>query len=659
MATVKTFTFASSAESWTANGATHATMAWDSVTGNPAGSLVTSRSSNNAAETTYWEWQGTWEDLGVSPGTPVTDIQLTGGYDRAFNGISGDILGPYALYQAGTLQLTLKASRNVGGSELSWVAATGTLQSVPSGIQASSTTIQLRVYSTIGANNTLEKFAFDQLQFSMNATSTFTGTATLSATHPTIASSASRGVPVYHGTSAVSATHATIAATASTLVPNFTGTSALSVGHPTMSVAGSRTVPVYQGSSAVTATHATIGASSAFVVPVYHGSSSIATSHPTIAGAGVYVVPVYSGAMAVTVGHPTFAASAVFVVPVYHGDATLAAGHPTLSASAQFVPPVYHGSAILAAAHPTISVVGVYTELGANIVTSGIGFGQRLILQGYSIQAYYRASSVLTASNATMSATSTFVVPAYYATSVLTASHATVSATAASAVPVYHATSGLSATHATLSATSAFVIPVYHGTSSVNITHPTISTEGAFYAVRATVITSGLGFGQAIVPQGYRQGVATSYSATATLVASHAVVASTGVFSVIGAYGATAALVASQARMVSGAAFVPPHYGGSANLATNPCVFLSYASRTIPSYGGSAALVAAHPVLQSGGVLYLGAAIVNRKVYVVGHVTRDVSVYARIGRLVRVAPSALTGAALMGDAAPCRQNPAF
>ena len=89
-AVTKTFTFTSGIETWTATTASDGTCSGSSIDasritsgGNPGQALqiTTSSSGIDTACNSYWEWSGTWEDLGVPINTTVTAVK--GGYDFA------------------------------------------------------------------------------------------------------------------------------------------------------------------------------------------------------------------------------------------------------------------------------------------------------------------------------------------------------------------------------------------------------------------------------------------------------------------------------------------------------------------------------------------------------------------------------------------------
>lgn len=168
MATVtKTFSFLSNSESFVATSGPSSTLAWDGTTGNPAGALKSTIAGRSKSDTNYWEWTGTWEALGVPTGSIVTAIRVNAGYTRcsAYTTGASSTIGPYALYDnTPTLQATLWTGRTVTSASVSWTAiAAQADQSVPSGIQASSSTIRLRLSDTLatGASNSATVTTYD------------------------------------------------------------------------------------------------------------------------------------------------------------------------------------------------------------------------------------------------------------------------------------------------------------------------------------------------------------------------------------------------------------------------------------------------------------------------------------------------------------------
>jgi hypothetical protein len=167
--TNKAFPFATTAEGFTGNpGDTSITMSYESGYGNPSGALKCRCFGRNKTATSYWEWTGTWEDLGVTPGDVVTQVRLNNADTRCteWNVVDAVDMGPYSIYDSAgtTLIATLWAGRSATGVEGSWTAeGTQTYQSVAAAYEASNTSIRIRLYNTLdNANNASAASAFHE-----------------------------------------------------------------------------------------------------------------------------------------------------------------------------------------------------------------------------------------------------------------------------------------------------------------------------------------------------------------------------------------------------------------------------------------------------------------------------------------------------------------
>ncbi len=154
----KTFSFATTAESFTGTAEGESTLSYDSGTGNPAGALKSRILGRNKVNDNYWEWTGTWEDLGVPSGGTVTQIRVNAGYTKCteFNVADTFTVGPYELRDSGgTLIATLWSGRLGTAVDSSWVAIGAQAdQNVTAGNQASGTTVKLRLNNHLdNANN--------------------------------------------------------------------------------------------------------------------------------------------------------------------------------------------------------------------------------------------------------------------------------------------------------------------------------------------------------------------------------------------------------------------------------------------------------------------------------------------------------------------------
>jgi len=104
--TTKTFTFDSTLESWVGNPATgDVAMSRDTGDGSPGTGCLSARitGKNKNPGESYWEWTGTWEDLGVPAGATVTEVGTSPDNDYNWrcseytSGTGTNATGPFAL----------------------------------------------------------------------------------------------------------------------------------------------------------------------------------------------------------------------------------------------------------------------------------------------------------------------------------------------------------------------------------------------------------------------------------------------------------------------------------------------------------------------------------------------------------------------------------
>lgn len=168
-----TFNFLSSSEGFTATTGASTTAAFDSATGNPAGSVYTQITGRNNNSSNYWEWTGTFENLGVPAGSVVTGIQLTGAFNRCtiYNTGQQSTSGPYELRDStgSTLLATLWGGRNFSAVDPNWVSVSGLNQSLSN--LPSNTTIKIRLNNALrtGNNNAAQVRLYDD-QISLTIT---------------------------------------------------------------------------------------------------------------------------------------------------------------------------------------------------------------------------------------------------------------------------------------------------------------------------------------------------------------------------------------------------------------------------------------------------------------------------------------------------------
>lgn len=163
---IKTFSFNSTAENWTAtvSGATSLSLTRDTTASSDAdndsnagdGTLQARRTGRNLTDgDAYWEWAGTWEDLGVPAGATVTQCDLD--YDWSCpeytTGASTSSYGPSELRDSGgTLRRTFLGSGTFSTTS-GWNTANGAVQTGLT--DASNTSIRLRIGAKPNTGNSL------------------------------------------------------------------------------------------------------------------------------------------------------------------------------------------------------------------------------------------------------------------------------------------------------------------------------------------------------------------------------------------------------------------------------------------------------------------------------------------------------------------------
>ena len=155
---IKTFTFDSSTQ-----GFSHYTNDdsisgdFTSLGGNPGGAINTISFGKNSTQTSRWEWNGTWESLGLPLDSTITHIRLEGVDSRvgSSQGLIRAQFGPYTIMNSSSnILATLWSGRTNTVTEGSFVSTgTQTDQVVPSGFQSSNSTIKLYLYREISLSN--------------------------------------------------------------------------------------------------------------------------------------------------------------------------------------------------------------------------------------------------------------------------------------------------------------------------------------------------------------------------------------------------------------------------------------------------------------------------------------------------------------------------
>jgi len=153
----KTFSFLAGAESFSGSAGAASTLAWNGAAGNPLGSLKSRILGKTKSNSNYWEWTGTWEALGVPAGATVTAIRVNAASTRCmeYTGGASSSIGPYTLRDSGgTQQASLWAGRTVTATDSGWVDVSALAdQSVPSAMQASNTSVKLRLANALATSS--------------------------------------------------------------------------------------------------------------------------------------------------------------------------------------------------------------------------------------------------------------------------------------------------------------------------------------------------------------------------------------------------------------------------------------------------------------------------------------------------------------------------
>jgi hypothetical protein len=156
VATVKTYQFTSSGESWsyTVNG--DGSGAWQSTGGNTGGCWAINCLGRKVLEQGYLELSTTWEAMGVTAGDIVNEIDASSldWLCDVYNVADGYTVGALEIRDSGgTLQATLISS-NAGSGTTSYASlSNSTPVSIPASIQASDSSIKIRLNFILDTGN--------------------------------------------------------------------------------------------------------------------------------------------------------------------------------------------------------------------------------------------------------------------------------------------------------------------------------------------------------------------------------------------------------------------------------------------------------------------------------------------------------------------------
>ena len=158
LTTTKTFSFTANQENFIGISGGKSVLTYDSVIGNPSGSLKTTSLGRNNVDISNWTWTGTWEDLGAPAGSTITDMRIESGYTyiSTWNVADSATIGPYKIKDGLDIdQAALWSGRTVStGVDGDWVLIPQQAdQVIPAAIQASNSAIKLYLERSIDLGN--------------------------------------------------------------------------------------------------------------------------------------------------------------------------------------------------------------------------------------------------------------------------------------------------------------------------------------------------------------------------------------------------------------------------------------------------------------------------------------------------------------------------
>ena len=149
--TTKDFTFATTAEGWTYTIGGDETGVYDGTEQALDGNVF----GRNKLGTGYWEWTGTWEDLGVPSGNDATAVTMDFDWSCYIANVSdGYTTGASELRNSdGTVLIGTFSSGAGGSGTTAYATQSGSEVSVGATYQSSGTTIKLRIGLTVDNAN--------------------------------------------------------------------------------------------------------------------------------------------------------------------------------------------------------------------------------------------------------------------------------------------------------------------------------------------------------------------------------------------------------------------------------------------------------------------------------------------------------------------------
>jgi hypothetical protein len=241
---------------------------WNNGSATPPNALAVEYTlpAGSGTQSGYISWQGTWEDLGVPPGSTVTQLQInslkretlvlgTGGYVTS---------GPLEFYQSGNPSLlgTILGGRTTYDVDSTWDSAGDTLKDVPAYIQSSNSPVELRIQSlsTLLAPGS-DKSYYDDLNLSVNYNPTYpSGSADLVTNRAVLVATAMVTKPVYTGINNLMTKNAVLDDAAIMTPPRYTGSGNLTSDASFLSSYGVE-YPRETGSGNLTIANTTINSS--------------------------------------------------------------------------------------------------------------------------------------------------------------------------------------------------------------------------------------------------------------------------------------------------------------------------------------------------------------------------------------------------------------
>jgi hypothetical protein len=120
----------------------------------------------------YWEWTGTWEDLGVTVGDEISQVNLDFDWSCSsfLEGVDYDTGAAQIYASNGTTLIGTFSTKTNGSGTTSFATRTGSAVSIGSSYHSSSTIIKLRIYVSeecARQKTTLVSLLYDNISIDM------------------------------------------------------------------------------------------------------------------------------------------------------------------------------------------------------------------------------------------------------------------------------------------------------------------------------------------------------------------------------------------------------------------------------------------------------------------------------------------------------------